>query len=183
MENFAIIFGMENPTNTNKRLKVYLETSFVSYLTGDATVNAKVAADQAFTRLWWTQERPQCDIFISAYTAAESSKGREASVRKRMEALEGLPLVSANDDTVIALAGKLLEAHALPPGETTDALHIAAAAVGGMDVLLTWNCRHMANPHTLPRTKEIVRAAGFHCPDIMTPKTFIENTELEASNV
>jgi len=62
MENFAIIFGMENPTNTNKRLKVYLETSFVSYLTGDATVDAKVAADQAFTRLWW--RHPMSDTSI-----------------------------------------------------------------------------------------------------------------------
>ena len=174
---------MENSLNTNMRLKVYLETSFVSYLTGDATVNAKIAVDQAFTRLWWAQERPKCDIFISAYTAAESAKGREDSVRKRMEALKGVPLVSFPSGTVIALAEKLLEAHALPPGETTDALHIAAAAVGGMDVLLTWNCRHMANPHTLPRTKEIVRSAGFNCPDIMTPRTFIENTELEVSNV
>ena len=47
------------------------------------------------------------------------------------------------------------------PSEPTDAekveaaneLHIAAASVAGMDVLLTWNCRHMANPHTLPLTR------------------------------
>ena len=39
---------MENNLDTANRLKVYLETSFVSYLTGDVTANAKVAADQAY---------------------------------------------------------------------------------------------------------------------------------------
>ena len=34
------------------KLKVYLETSFVSYLTGGLTTNAKIAADQAYTRQW-----------------------------------------------------------------------------------------------------------------------------------
>ena len=174
---------MESNLDTANRLKVYLETSFVSYLTGDVTANAKVAADQAYTKLWWERERSKCDIFVSVYTAAEAAKGREDSARRRIEAIDGIPLVPVVDDDVIALAGQLLEAHALPPGETTDALHIASATVGGVDVLLTWNCRHMANPHTLPRTKEIVRAAGYHCPDIMTPKTFIENTEMEASDV
>ena len=34
-------------------------------------------------------------------------------------------------------------------------------------------------PHSLPLTKKIVRKAGFHCPDIMTPKTFLDNIDLE----
>lgn len=55
-------------------------------------------------------------------------------------------------------------------------------ATAGMDVLLTWNCRHMVNPHTLPLTKEIVRKAGFHCPDIMTPRTFLDNIDLEGAH-
>jgi len=38
---------------------------------------------------------------------------------------------------------------------------------------------HMANPHALPKTKAVVRGMGYHCPDIMTPKTFLENLNLE----
>ena len=73
--------------------------------------------------------------------------------------------------------------HAVPEGEITDAMHIASAAIAGMDVLLTWNCKHLANPHTLPKTRAIVAAAGYACPAVMTPKTFIENTQLEDSHV
>ena len=69
-----------------------------------------------------------------------------------------------------------------PENQATDALHIAAAAVMGADVLLTWNCKHMANPHTLPKTRQIVTAAGYVCPQVMTPKTFLDNLNMEAEN-
>ena len=70
-----------------------------------------------------------------------------------------------------------IEGHALPATEATDASHIATAAVYGMDVLLTWNCRHMANPITLPKTASIISDAGYQCPIIITPKDFLERKE------
>ena len=99
-----------------------------------------------------------------------------------MEALKGIAVLQEDDEKVVALARKLIQGHALPNGETTDALHIAMAAVAGMDILLTWNCRHMANPHTLPITRQIIASEGLFCPAIMTPKTFLENSQLEADN-
>ena len=159
--------------------KVYLETSFVSYLTGIETSNAKIAADQAWTRKWWEEERAKCDVYVSAYTLEESNKGQIEQVQKRMQTLSGIPQLNFDIKAVTSLAKKLLNGHALPEGEMTDALHIAAASVSKIDVLLTWNCRHMANPHTLPLTMRIVEKAGYRCPLIMTPKTFVENTSLE----
>ena len=52
----------------------------------------------------------------------------------------------------------------------------------GADVLLTWNCKHMANPHALPKTRHIVTASGYVCPQVMTPKTFLDNLNMEAEN-
>lgn len=62
---------------------------------------------------------------------------------------------------MVALSEKLLTRHAVPASEGTDASHIATAAVYGMDVLLTWNCRHMANPATLPKTAMIIGREGY----------------------
>ncbi|MBO6167637.1 MAG: type II toxin-antitoxin system VapC family toxin [Kiritimatiellae bacterium] len=165
------------------KLKVYLETSFVSYLTGGVTLNAKIAADQAYTRIWWERERSEVEVFISGYTLAECEEGNATRAAERLGAIKDVPLLPDRSDEVVLLARKLIDGHALPEGETTDALHIAAAAVNGMDVLLTWNCKHMANPHTLPKTRQIIASSGFFCPAIMTPKTFIENTEMEVSHV
>ena len=57
------------------KLRVYLETSFVSYLTGGATPNAKIAADQAYTRQWWECEKDKVDVFVSGYTLSECEDG------------------------------------------------------------------------------------------------------------
>jgi len=46
-----------------------------------------------------------------------------------------------------------------------------------MDVLLTWNCRHMANPVTLPKTAMLVGKAGYICPVIITPQDFLDRKE------
>ena len=79
-----------------------------------------------------------------------------------------------NTEAVVSLARKLIAGHALPDGEMTDALHIATAAVNGMDVLLTWNCKHMANLVTLPKTASVVAFAGYECPKILTPEKAME---------
>ena len=96
--------------------------------------------------------------------------------------LETIPVLKPDDDKVGDLAAKLIADHAVPEKEATDALHIAAAAIIGADVLLTWNCRHMANPHTLPKTRQIVTSAGYVCPQVMTPRTFLDNLNMEAEN-
>lgn len=163
-------------------LKVYLESSFVCYLTGDQTANAKISVDQAYTRQWWDEEKAACNVFVSKYVIGECAVGRVDAVAKRDAVLRELPVVDADSAAVGALAQMLIDGHALPSGETTDALHIASAAIARMDVLLTWNCRHMANPHTLPKTIEIIERAGYRCPWIMTPKTFLDNKNMEVSN-
>lgn len=170
---------MEN----NGKLRVYLETSFVSYLTGGATPNAKIAADQAYTRYWWETERGNVDVFVSGYTISECEDGNAERSAERMAALKDAIVLPDRTEEVVALAEKLIAGHALPQGETTDALHIASAAINGMDILLTWNCRHMANPHSLPKTRQIISEAGAFCPAIMTPKTFLDNSQLEVAHV
>ena len=163
-----------------QKLKVYLETSFVSYLTGGETDNARIASDQAYSRRWWAQERSKCEVYASAYTIAESAKGSHEMIARRKGILESVQQLVFDENEVIDLAQKLLEGHALPAGESVDALHIAVAAVTGMDVVLSWNCKHIANPHTLPKTRAILMKAGYPCPQVMTPKTFLENLDMEA---
>lgn len=52
--------------------------------------------------------------------------------------------------------------------------HIATTAVYGMDGLLTWNCKHMANLVTLPKTASVSAKVGYECPKILTPKDALE---------
>jgi predicted nucleic acid-binding protein len=73
-----------------------------------------------------------------------------------------------------ALAKQLLAVGGLPSKAASDALHIAVATVHGMDYLVTWNCKHIANARMLRFVTETCRAAGFEAPVICTPEELAE---------
>ena len=55
-----------------------------------------------------------------------------------------------------------------------DALHIAVAAVNGMDVMVTWNFAHLNNPFTRKAVRRIVEREGYVCPEICSPQELLE---------
>ena len=73
-----------------------------------------------------------------------------------------------------SLAAALLDDGPLPPKAATDALHISIAATNGIEYLLTWNCRHIANPALRPRIESICRGMGYEPPVICTPQELLE---------
>lgn len=156
------------------RAKVYLESSFFGYLTGRPSAVPKTAYWQALTRQWWEAHRPCVDCFVSRWVLSESKDGDADAVERRMEALSGIPEVRPAASEVAVLAEKLIAAHALPEKEITDAFHVATATVSGMDYLLTWNCKHLANYVALPKTYAVLTAAGYKCPVIITPEKYME---------
>ena len=56
-----------------------------------------------------------------------------------------------------------------------DAAHIAIAAANGVEYLVTWNFRHIANAVTRPRIESVCRQAGFESPVICTPEELMED--------
>ena len=127
------------------KLKVYVETSVVSYLTAWRSPQLIMAAQQEATRDWWDNRHSRYDIFISEAVLDEAAGGDPEAAKRRWEAIElldQLPITGA----AIRLATSLMSDVPLPPKAHVDALHIAIAATHGMDYLLTWNCTHIANP-------------------------------------
>lgn len=54
------------------------------------------------------------------------------------------------------------------------AARAAIAATTGMDYLLTWNCKHIANAVIIPRVNRVIRSFGFEPPLIYTPQELME---------
>ena len=160
-----------------KKLKVYCETTFWSYLNGRHTPLQHIAVKQAATLQWWQDIAPTCEIYVSQYVEDEVRNGDAAFASRRQASMEDAVWLDATLPEVLSLADTLMREHAVPESEATDASHIAVAAVYGMDVLLTWNCRHMANLITLPKTASIICKAGYQCPVILTPREFIDRKE------
>lgn len=97
-----------------------------------------------------------------------------------MEIICDVPELDIEPTRIGEVADALIRDHALPENETTDAYHIATAAFYGMDVLITWNCKHIANEFTLPKTYTLLSRMGMKCPVITTPKRFMEDGNYDA---
>ena len=67
-------------------------------------------------------------------------------------------------EAVIALSDALIRERALPASAQNDAIHIAVPAVHGVDYLLTWNFRHLANAESRPLIREVCERQGYKVP-------------------
>lgn len=152
--------------------RVYLETTIPSYLTAWPSRDLVRAAHQHITREWWEKRREQFELFVSQVVVRECQAGDPTAAAERMVTLEGLPLLEQTEAaTRLALA--LVEQVPLPDRAALDALHIALAAVHGMDYLLTWNCTHIANAAFREPIESVCRASGYEPPTICTPEELL----------
>lgn len=151
------------------KVKIYLETTIASYLTARPSRDLIVAAHQQITQEWWETRQQKFDIFISELVVREAGAGDKVAARKRIEALDNIPLLGLNEE-VLHLAHELVQGGPIPESAKEDALHIALATVHGMDYILTWNCRHIANAEMRTGVTSICISQGYETPVICTPE-------------
>ena len=151
---------------------VYIETSIVSHASSRPSSNIQIAALQHQAREWWAVERPKFNLVTSQLTIIEASDGDPSAATDRLKMLEGLPLVPLSQD-VDALANLILSKHMMPQKASADAVHVAAAAIAGVNYLLTQNCKHIANAHELPRVYRLLEDQGYDQLLICTPTEFL----------
>jgi len=157
--------------------RVYLETTIISYLVGWLNRHdLYVAANQEFTRDWWSKRRHDFDLFASAVVVTEAREDEPELASARLAFLKDVTLLEVTEEAD-GLKAALLKGAALPAKAELDALHIAVATVHGLDYLLSWNCRHIANAFTLPRVYDICRRAGYDPPFVCTPLELMEEKQ------
>lgn len=156
--------------------RVYLETTIVSYLTSRPSRDLVLAAHQEITREWWEGRRKSFDVYVSQVVLAEAGDGDQDAARRRLEMVSSLPVLDVTRD-VVTVAERLIREGPLPQEAADDAFHIAVAAVHGMDFLLTWNCRHLANAQLLNAISAVLIRGGHVPPIICTPEELMENSD------
>ena len=148
--------------------RIYLETTIPSYLTARRSRDLQLSADQQATEDWWNNHRQHYECFISPVVATEVMRGDPAFASARMARLAGLTVLPVNEAAAV-LTARLLREQIIPNVAADDAAHLGVAAAHAMDFLLTWNCRHINNPHLLRRIERACAAVGLTCPIICTP--------------
>jgi predicted nucleic acid-binding protein len=152
---------------------IYIETTIVSYYTARPSPDVVTAARQEATRELWPKLVSEYDSYVSALVREEAGKGNKEQATLRLRAIETFPILET-DETAIVLASKILEGRGIPEEYPEDALHIAVAAVNGIDVLVTWNFAHLNNPFTRMMVRQLVENAGYRCPELCSPDELLE---------
>lgn len=152
---------------------VYLETSVISYRVARPNRDIIVLARQEITAEWWDNILPHLNAFVSPVVLDEIAGGDQNAQVLRQQLVTDMAILAV-DERIIALAEAISEQIRLPERAQADAYHIAIPAVHGIDYLVTWNCKHIANAFILRRIEQIVRAMGYVMPVVCTPEELME---------
>ena len=155
---------------------VYVETTVISYLVGWLNRNnLQVAAHQEITRRWWATRRDEFELYASTVVFDEAADGDPAMAAERLRFLQDVTMLRVPQEAH-RLKFELLGRTQIPAKAETDALHIAVAAVQGMEFVATWNCKHIANGLFLPRVYDVCREEGYEPPLVCTPQELLGET-------
>lgn len=118
-------------------------------------------------------------VLVSEQTLAEMELA-PAEVRRVLEGLpaQGVERVSV-DEEVEALADAYIQAGVLGVGSRGDAIHVAAAAVAGADLILSWNFRHVVRYDRIRMFNGVNAIRGYDSLDIRSPMEVAYDSEEE----
>lgn len=149
--------------------KVYIETSVVSYLSGRLSRDIVIVGRQEITRGIWPLLTERFDCYISALVREEVERGDPDAAGSRLAALAGMTALAISDEAR-DLAKAMIRNRLMPPRFAEDALHIAIAAVNGMDYVLTWNFRHINNVQIKVKIESFLESYGYEPPLVCSPE-------------
>jgi PIN domain len=165
---------MNKPVDPAFKPKVYVETSVISYLTARASSDMISMGRAATTHEWWNNRGDDYEWVVSRYVLEEALAGHPEASKRRLDALQTLGVLTLDEAQTETIAKALLAGKALPNVAWLDALHIGACASAGVDLLLTWNFKHIANIHQMASIERICRECGFEPARIITPDALLQ---------
>jgi predicted nucleic acid-binding protein len=147
-------------------LKIYVETS---------VWNAAIATPDDYRRGAtdiFLERAKEEELHVSELVVGEIELTKD---RKRRESLREVLL--SHEPTILSLseecndlASQIVRFGAIPRKFLNDALHIAAAVIGDMDILVSWNMRHIVKLKTKRATRSVCALLGYKAVEILTPQ-------------
>lgn len=153
---------------------VYIETTVIGYLTSWPRNDVIVTGRQAVTKKWWQTAHDKYTLVVSQKVVDECAAGDAIAAEERLRVIENLPIVEMSP-AAERLLNALLAKGAVPATEPNDAAHIALAAANGVQFLVTWNFRHIANVSMRRKIDQIIMECGFQALSICSPDEMSED--------
>ena len=127
-----------------------------------------MVARREWTREWWDSHRKQYDLVTGFAVIEELSKGNHPDKKEKLDLITELEVLSAND-AIAEIVQVYVDRFVMPREPVADALHLALASHYKIDILLTWNCIHLANANKTGHIRRVNTILGLHVPMIITP--------------
>jgi predicted nucleic acid-binding protein len=130
----------------DKIYKIYLDTSVINFLFADDAPEKKEITIDFFENFI---KKNKYLTYISGLVIEEIQQTKNLDKRKSLlEIIEKYPIdfISTDKtDEIEYLANKYIEEKVIPEKKFMDAYHIAVCVVNGIDYLVSWNYKHLAN--------------------------------------
>ncbi|MDR2883740.1 MAG: PIN domain-containing protein [Deferribacteraceae bacterium] len=153
-----------------KKLKIYLDTSVVSYL--DALDVPEKMNDTI--SLWRQIQAGMYEVIFSELVFDELSHCLEPKRSLLAAYLQKIQFeIVKSDINAVELASKFIDFGVLREKSFDDCRHIAAALLSGCDIIVSWNFKHIVNAKTIKGTKVIAAMEGYKDVIICSPTMLI----------
>lgn len=157
-----------------RKLKLYLDTSVWNFhYAGDAPEKRDV------TKKFFEEVKSgKYEVYISELVIAEIAEAGEEKQNKLRTLIEEYqPFELKTDLEVEELSERYIAAKIVPSKYEADVIHIAFAVANDLDVVVSWNLRHMVKLRTRLEVNGINKIEGYKEIEICTPEEVIENYE------
>ncbi|MFN0198665.1 MAG: type II toxin-antitoxin system VapC family toxin [Planctomycetaceae bacterium] len=160
-------------------ISIYIETTIPSFYFTRRTDTRSLARNK-WTREWWRSVAPGFGLYSSAAVIVELERSAIEELKaQRIELISDLPLLEITDE--VREVGRIyMERLVMPRDAAGDALHLAIASFYAIDVLLTWNCKHLANPNKFGHIERVNGELGLPMPLLTTPLNYLSEEEPDA---
>lgn len=152
---------------------IYLETTIFNFPFADDAPQYKADTLRLFEEIKAGKFKP----FTSEYVIQELEDTRDTERREKMKTLiaeYGITVIPVSDN-IRQLADVYVSSGIIPIKFFTDAIHIAAATVAGLDCIVSLNFRHIVKHKTILETEYINTREGYKRVFIHAPVEITEN--------
>mgnify|MGYP001584707293 CR=1 FL=1 len=147
----------------NKKLKIYLDTSVLSALDDE-----RMPERQALTKTFW-KELNDFEVYISEVTVSEIQQIPVVEKKKKLLALAKQFNILSLSAKANALTSQYVRQKVIPAQFINDGIHLAIATVHQLDVLVSWNCKHLVNLKTKKAANLINKKCGYKEIELVEP--------------
>lgn len=150
---------------------IYIETTIPSSYY-DIRTEPEAVARRQWTRAWWDFERADYEVVTGVGVIHELQRGSHPYQAEKLALVAKLKILPIFKE-IVEIVAVYINNKVMPAEPTGDALHLATASYQKIDILLTWNCKHIANAKKLDHIKRINATLGLTTPLLITPLNLI----------